>query len=119
MIKITKKDAVRLLRAVVYAKGPGYVDPHSVGGACKYVREEQPSCIAGHVLHAAGVPVETLIDLDSRAVSTIGSGSTAWLAERDIVLTPGAVAALRAAQREQDHSFTWGEALTAAVKAAR
>ena len=78
-----------------------------VGGTgCRYQYQRQPSCIVGHVLHRAGVPMDVLENLDM-------SGSPAG-SIYGTVKDPDARTVLDAAQIKQDAGETWGDALRAA-----
>lgn len=121
-LKITKKDALRLLAEAVEKKGRDYVDPNAADGDCTYLDTagRRPGCIVGHALHAAGVKPKVLRDLDHLTVSGFGAEEpivVATLAEKGVALTGGAVAVFREAQIKQDDGMSWGVALTAAREA--
>jgi hypothetical protein len=97
--------------------------------ACTYERCGSPSCLIGHALHEAGVPLAVLRDCDEHKYNftkvpedrpdfTFFSGtgiSNLDLEQIGVRLTPKARAIFVAAQETQDHGLTWGEALAHAV----
>jgi hypothetical protein len=120
-----QKYVTDLMEGAVALKGEDYVYPKraesedEIGwGGCDYVRDGQPSCIVGHVLVAAGVPVEQL---------AAHEGNSAWTVVPALKPEWGGVdddshyypesspiaRALDKAQSLQDAGSTWGEALEA------
>lgn len=82
---------------------------------CVYVANGQPSCLVGHVLVMAGVPMLDIAPFEgTSADATWGSlmDGTPHTYVRDDDASVVAQA-LWAAQREQDSGKTWGEALEA------
>jgi hypothetical protein len=77
---------------------------------CFYVRNDQPSCIVGHVLHCAGMPLEDLRKVE-------GYGPTDTLAPVQFArwADPEALDLLAEVQVQQDEGATWGEALRDAL----
>lgn len=132
---IDRDRALALLRQAVEQKGEDYVypsgDPYSVGTkTCTYERDGEPSCLVGHVLFIAGVPVEVLARLDQYGETefrTLAYGSTCEdddgneevlqepVLHEYAALTEEAVEALSAAQDTQDRGRTWGQALLRAI----
>jgi hypothetical protein len=123
---MTVFEAIDLLEAAVEEKGADYIyfkssaadPPGAVWGAlCEYVHgpeseahssdPEGPGCIVGHVMHAWGVPLDDLKQVEG----TIPTGSTGFWRDN---LTPEAAVILRQAQARQDRGETWGDALKAA-----
>lgn len=84
-----------------------------IGGVCDYVRDGKPSCIVGHVLFRAGVPIEILMVLDPNKFGAgIGAESLNLPgACRGLVfdVTDEAAEFLSVVQRNQDQGKSWGE----------
>lgn len=70
---------------------------------CLYVNNGAPSCLVGHVLHMAGVPLGALEEFEDSSASTVTRALT--------TTTERVVEALLQAQEAQDHGVSWGEAL--------
>lgn len=103
-----REYVTRLMETAVNMKGPDYVyRVPDDRGACVYINDGQPSCLVGHVLVAAGVPVERLeVWEDTAAREVVGHlGPDDW----DYDLGE----ALNRAQETQDSGAPWGEALAA------
>lgn len=106
MIALTEKDRefIDAIRAVVAEFGPNYVYMVGLGGSCEYVRDRQPSCLIGRVLHRMGVDLEFLYYREGNGASDVmrdvGGFSTVVLCAADD------------AQGAQDSAYTWGEALS-------
>jgi hypothetical protein len=113
MEQIDKRRALELLIDIVDQYGEGVVYervPKVAGGSgmvCQYQDRGQPSCIVGHVLARAGVPMNTLYELDV-------CGTPADRLNRDVGVDGQAAQVLNAAQCVQDAGKTWGEALASA-----
>jgi hypothetical protein len=117
VITLTEEQAVTLMRQVVFEYGEDYTytapeveDPDLgvSGSTCMYVLNNKPSCLLGHVLHRAGVPLQTLHQHEYSLVSAlfkpVGDIEPPCRAE------PYLVEALLAAQSQQDNGQSWGEA---------
>jgi len=132
-IEITAQTALNLLEQAVEERGADYrYDTDAAhdralrlgfeegsGPGCYYWHDDEPGCIAGLVLHEAGVPDDTLraMDLASKNDGLPGTSIEimgGWLYQRGINTTHEARRVLRAAQTAQDRGCTWGEALTEA-----
>lgn len=110
-------EAVSLLSEAVNIKGEDYVDPSSTnpgGLGCVNATKDKDgtycaSCIVGHALASAGVPLKFLYDYTGGAISTVKQ----WRCDGDgsVVITNGAAIVFRAAQGVQDDGGTWGQAL--------
>lgn len=109
----TEQYVLRLMEEAVALKGADYVyehqptnDPDALAPTtCYYVWDNQPSCIVGHVLHAAGIPLEELARHEGGSAHIV----VAAVAPHD---WDGLVGnALNSAQAMQDAGGTWGEAL--------
>ena len=114
---INANEALELLREALKVRGENYVDPNSKGGCgCVNVTKDKetgdlrPSCIVGHALNIAGVPLEFLYTNSGSATSVVGSWRVSDGA-KDIEITKGAVIVFRAAQFVPDGGGTWGDAL--------
>jgi hypothetical protein len=144
VIEIGKEQAVALLERAVAEKGADYEYqpvPHpNRGTQCQYQFDGAPSCIVGHALVYAGVPVETLVKLDKadewwneehEAADNIDDEERDWhyvdatdietLADAGVLtevagirLTPEAEKIFLAAQQKQDSKVQWGKAVEAA-----
>lgn len=126
MIRIDKATALELLEQAVAERGADYRYKYPV---CAYVQRDSaidvrphPACIVGLALSLAGVPIETLEQLEGdveEAASELG-------AFHGVKVDAGAVRVWLAAQVTQDtfdlgrgrDRHTWGEALEAAKQAA-
>lgn len=121
MERIDERRALELLIDVVDAYGEGtvyekvrltvndeIVDDYGIG--CRYQYKQQPSCLVGHVIHRAGVPMSTLeaMDVNGVAANELTSYPTG--------VTVNGASVLNAAQIAQDQGKTWGEALENARK---
>lgn len=105
-------EALALLGRAVNEMGEDYVYPVYDEGFCKYFREDgSPSCIVGFVLDYKGISIEHYATLNAEEVNELRAGGV-------IDLTDKAIAVLEAAQRTQDHSGTWGDALAEATRVA-
>jgi hypothetical protein len=119
-IKATESEQVaaviRELRIAVATRGDGYIYPRRTGDfdgpSCQYVRNDQPSCLAGVVLHALGVP------LDRLAVADHGDGMRADLLARELGAFDRTARVLYTAQVAQDGGSNWGRALENALTVA-
>lgn len=108
---LTVERARELLVAAIEEKGADYVYPESekAFNSCMYLTYEGqqptgPSCLVGDVLIRAGVELNAIINVE---------GKSAWNAVPLLIPSTDerVVAALDAAQYEQDAGGTWGEAL--------
>lgn len=118
MIEITN-DAIRSeLERALELRGVDYVYPKGETGLCNYVRDAEPSCLVGVVLHSVGVPLERLSAADR---DYFGSGTLAGELLRDLVgegvigITERGIRALETAQLKQDTDEPWGVAVDAAL----
>lgn len=100
-----KARALELLREVVAESGAGKT------ASCVYT-----ACIVGAVLRKHGVGLDLLGEMDEADDAVIDSPDVWPLTS---FLQDDARRVLRAAQRVQDQSYPWGDALTAAEIAAR
>jgi len=109
-------ETLQVLRQVVSDRGHDYVYKEQerqkgVSVRCKYVENDGPSCIVGHVASRLGVPIETLKEWDEgflQQVPTVGYR----------VFDESALDVLSQAQFSQDYGSTWGEALRRAEERA-
>lgn len=100
----------RFLAEAIAEKGEDYVYPLDGYESCAYLEYDTdkkptgPSCLVGHVLVKAGVPMAALMEEE---------GSSALAAVYDLLPdTPERLtSALRAAQTLQDAGETWGSAV--------
>jgi len=110
--EVTAEQALEALREVVATFGPDYVykqaergDPYSEAAVqCKYVENDGPSCIVGHVAFKLGVPLEKLKKWDygeDQSITVVGEG----------VFDPAARSVLAEAQQCQDLGEPWGKVL--------
>ena len=138
MTKMISGDvALELLRKARNEKGGNYTyEPleRDSGGTCVYTTpDNEPSCIVGHALAYAGVPISVLHAIDyGGATVTLksdydeyertfeaslddtpinGPEVLDWLERNGYELSSGAVDLFRAAQAAQDAGNTWGEAI--------
>lgn len=125
----TKKDmSVEEVRALIVRaieeKGADYryqmptqVDPETGDEwqDCVYVADGQPSCLVGHVLVMAGVPMPSILPYEGTSADATwgslmdGTPPTTYVRGESSVVAQ----ALWAAQQAQDNGKTWGEALEA------
>lgn len=109
MIELTLARTNELLDEIVSDFGADYAYPYTV---CRYVQESPagpaPSCLVGHVLHRAGVP------LDALALNAPADVKVQILTAHGILRAePDAVRLLTNAQRAQDKHTPWGDSVTA------
>lgn len=108
MYEITTEQVTEAIEQVVAEFGEGYTYPKehkAANGACQYVYDGKPDCIAGQVLHRLGVPIEQLMLWEDLACD----GTVVCEA---FIGDPGALLFLQAAQKVQDQGQTWGQALS-------
>lgn len=108
---ITAEQALAGLRAAVAERGRDYVDQLAANGACRYVIDGGPSCIAATALFKVGVPVEELARWEGNSVRAMKADRRVDASGRMGFLTEDAVMVLTRAQQHQDVGRTWGEAL--------
>ena len=118
---INVRDAMRLLRKAVKARGP------ETRSDCEYRNEQGEYCIAGWVMNYCGVDLTTA-DAEIHNNDTFGEDEVQdYLKEEGIRFTPAAITAISMAQAVQDGRFssavelggdlesgfltTWGHAL--------
>jgi hypothetical protein len=114
MERIDARRAVELLIDVVEQYGEDHVYervPNTVD-SCRYEYSGQPSCIVGHVLHRAGVPIDVLKSFDDN-----DDGVSANVLYEYLDVTEDAANVLGWAQGLQDSGHTWGRALDRAREA--
>lgn len=95
---------LRLMEAMVNKMGEEYV--YDAEDGCHYVREGQPSCIVGHVLAEAGVPLDMIQQHEGRSALVMVPDLTSWGDKHAPIIL-----ALDEAQHAQDHGNTWGDVL--------
>ncbi|MBG6106590.1 hypothetical protein [Frigoribacterium sp. CG_9.8] len=137
-IHITKDQAIEFLNQAVAAKGAdfkyktGYksgTDPDARG--CHYVRDGAVSCIVGHALSYAGVPVAFLDKMDDQErwpregedddsdypqVTGTGIGQIAQFLTEEVTMDADALDMLVRVQRWQDVGESWGSSVTDAIR---
>ncbi|MFJ8818180.1 hypothetical protein [Amycolatopsis thermoflava] len=116
-IVIDVDRALQLLREVVAERGADTVyQPVRLGASrpdraplpnCVYAHNGAPSCLVGHALHRAGVPVEDLAKMTGQI------DELSWWPE-SLDVGSDAVEVFLAAQYAQDEGSPWGDALAAA-----
>lgn len=104
--------ARQLLDAAVAAAGPDFIyEPPAGHRQPRYVDDSsgelRPSCLVGHVLHAAGWTLDELTTVEGQIPSQLGSP---WNR-----LTIAARNLLGEVQSKQDIGYTWGYAVVTAV----
>ena len=120
----TDEQVVEIAERVVAEFGLDYVYPKRAdqnatrSNGCDYVRDGQPSCLAGRIVHRMGMPLDMLAMFEGHGVQTV-VGQARLLGvvdpypnmERPISISNRAARALGMAQSMQDSGSTWGEAL--------
>lgn len=123
MEHISLRRAKELVIDIVDAAGDDYVyerlpvsprvEDISDVGECRYEENGHPSCLVGHVLFRAGVPVADLMALDSEGVDAGQLHGKVFVAAQDAELEfdvdPDAAQMLMRVQGMQDSGSTWGE----------
>lgn len=129
MITLTLERTKELLAEAVAERGEAYVytlpggaQPTLNGGeSCFYVHtpdmdasitESVPGCIAGYVLHKAGVPLEALRGCEASPADAVVSF---LVAERELAASADVAYLLRDVQYKQDRGRPWGEAVREAL----
>lgn len=114
MIELTYERVNELLDEAIAEKGADYVyeDENGSRQDCKYVHhfpgeDPVPGCIAGNVLHRAGVPLGEFNRVESLAVAPL-------LDLLGVRMPDEAVSLLAEIQGRQDKGWTWGLAVDAA-----
>lgn len=116
---LTYARALVLLREVIAEKGEDYVYPrrdardvgHGVVVTCFYAEYDQPSCIVGHVLHRAGVPLDQMAVIEG--LTPVDDAARPWFAEH---ADDDARRLLNEVQANQDEQHSWGESLRLALE---
>lgn len=120
MIELSLDKAKELLAEAVALKGEDYVytTPDGMQGSedyqpyCLYVHDDQPGCIVGHVLHAAGVSLPVLLAEETNDAE----GALRNLArENTLNYEDGVSQLLQDVQGAQDKGTPWGEAVREAL----
>jgi hypothetical protein len=109
MIELTLEKAIELVEQAIADRGEDYVyeRPEDVE-ECQYVHGDEPGCIVGYILHAAGVDLGTLHDNEGIWASFVTNN----LAMQNVLAADYGVACfLDSIQGEQDRGKTWGQAL--------
>lgn len=117
-IKLTRDTAIELLERAVQDRGADFVyrkhDEYNT--ACKYEKNDAPSCLVGVVLAMAGATIWELKRMDQADEPGM---DLHWQGLLPVEATNQAIDILSAAQLAQDVGHTWGEALLRARAQAR
>ena len=102
-------DQVRDMLRTVVAENPDFIyePPGGPDESCKYVHDDAPSCLVGHVMSRLGLPLDILSAREG--VSPVQIGGALGISAR-------AADALTAAQDWQDQGETWSDARAAAER---
>lgn len=115
MAEITVEGVKAELQKALEVRGEDYVYP-KVDGYCNYVRDGEPSCLVGVVLHALGVPVERLEKADRFPVGGKSAGALMRELDAEGWTIPHEVRWIFAnVQDEQDNGVPWGIAVNCAI----
>jgi hypothetical protein len=116
--RLTVELAVRYIREIVYEVGFDHVyEPPTPEQWCRYVHSKESGvyddtatvgCLAGRVLHEAGVSLAELCAVEGKSVRLLP----------DKWLTKGAKVVLQAVQSAQDSKCSWGRTLALAEQMA-
>lgn len=118
-MKITYEDVVEQVAKIVAEKGRDHVYANKNDkGDCFYFRDEAPSCVVGHWVHALGIE-----EFESAVKFKESSGpfpagelvTAAWDKGIDIEIDEAALMFLSNMQSLQDGGWTWGAALDFAI----
>lgn len=105
---LTAEAALTLLREVVAEKPDFVYEPVQIDigdvARCLYVRNGQPSCVIGQMLHRAGWPIGIIGQYERRAIGAFP----------ETIVTHKAAYLLSGAQGIQDSGLPWSAALAAA-----
>lgn len=119
-MKITYEDAVEQVTKIVAEKGRDHVyADKDDNGDCFYFRDEAPSCVVGHWVHALGIEeFESAVKFkESSGPFSAGElATTAW--DEGIDIDEAALVFLSNIQDLQDRGWTWGAALDFAISQA-
>lgn len=106
---LDEAQAINLLEKAVGEKGADYVYPRmmtvgdiTVATQCDYFREDQPSCLVGHVLSYLGY---------DNADEAEGHSASYAMEKLGIEFDDAAAFILEQAQDAQDSGTPWGEAV--------
>lgn len=107
---------LRTMKQVVAEEGSDYIyvpkpTQQYPMGACVYVYNGKPDCLAGRVLARMGVPLWVLESYEGSTINQMIVESSS----RPINLTNETIHVLRQAQRAQDRGETWGYCLEQAL----
>lgn len=109
-MNITGAQALELLDQVVGGRETVIYD--TLYG-CLYERHGRPSCGVGRALALAGVPIDTLAEMDAMESSSINySGTADVLRGAGVTLDTRAVEVFHVFQKMQDARYPWGTAYT-------
>lgn len=116
-IKLTLDEAQRLAREVVAEYGAGYIyqqiaDEYGNPG-CRYIDNGSCSCLVGHILYRAGVPIGDLEgNNNERSVD-----DDSFLVDVGVDADSRTEHFLSRLQEAQDRGSKWGVALHGAIEA--
>lgn len=122
MIEIDGKTALELVRKQVEKAGGEFVYEVPDDGYCRYTKQGECSCIVGHALHDAGVPLKVLEAMDTASgfdtpVAIGDDDARALLAVNGVRLSNSAQLVFMAAQETQDDGWTWRTTVESAERA--
>lgn len=116
MIHLTLDKVYEYADAAVAEKGEDYVytNPDGDRSHCLYVHgsgeDAVPGCIVGNILARAGLELSESWNDRGSVFRLFGKLSDSGLIQHD----DGVLAFLRAAQRDQDFGYTWGDSVRTA-----
>lgn len=103
-------DVVLPVTEEIVGEQPRFVYPSGDLGICTYVRNGEPDCIVGRVLHRLGWTVEELESYDGDGLGT----TITHLMDHEVLeveVEPAVYRFLDRLQSEQDCKTPWGKAL--------
>lgn len=121
VVTFTWEQVVDATSKIVDKAGPEFVYTQGVTGTCQYVRQEDKDtephadCLVGQALHALGVPLKVLREMDKKDDSRISHRGNHELEEQGYKLDTQALKFLSDVQYMQDGGATWLKAFNNAV----
>lgn len=113
MIRLSYDDVIVLASEVLEEKGANYIYGGSElsSGKCRYVRNGEPDCLVGNILHRAGVSVERLAEADFGMGLDASDLCRRLHAEGVLEIEDRGTRFLNYAQALQDNGVPWGDAV--------
>lgn len=107
---------LRTLKQIVAEAGEDFVYQAGPTGACYYVVNNEPSCLAARVLHRLGVSVHMLRTWEGESCDLMNGWNGFIGGKIALNFSSESLVVLRIAQMYQDAGRTWGDARDRALE---